>query len=547
MTSSTITRIPIAAIAALLQLAAPCIAAEEATIVQLSAAQTENRQSAVELTKWYLERIRTIDAGEGATHSVLAINPDAIEQARALDRERATRGPRGPLHGIPILLKDNIETRDPLPTTAGSLALAANRTGRDAPIVARLRAAGAIVLGKTNLSEWANIRSPKSTSGWSAVGGLTRNPYGLDRSACGSSSGSGVAVSANLAAAAIGTETDGSVTCPAAMNGLVGLKPTIGLLSRRHIVPISHTQDTAGPMTRTVADAAALLTVMAGSDPEDLATTEADARRVDYVAALDAESLADTRLGVMWFETGYCSDAHLAIFEQALESLRDAGAELIDLRDAMPAEQLGTAELAVLLYELKVNLDAYLADAAPAVTTRTLADVIAFNKANASSEMRWFGQEFFVQAQATRGLDDPAYKEALQTARRLAGPEGIDRLLALHGLDAMIAPTTGPAWLIDLENGDAFGGSATSLPAVAGYPHLTVPMGHVEGLPVGLSFIGPAWSDATLLSLGHAFESKTRSRRAPGFGSLLGVQGPRVDEGQQVIDVDDAVGVDVGR
>ena len=547
MTSSTITRTPIAPLAALLQLAMPCIAAEEATIAQLSAAQAEERQSAVELTEWYLERIRTIDAGEGATHSVLAINPDAIEQALALDRERAIRGPRGPLHGIPILLKDNIETKDPLPTTAGSLALAANRTGRDAPIVARLRAAGAIVLGKTNLSEWANIRSPKSTSGWSAVGGLTRNPYALDRSACGSSSGSGVAVSANLAAAAIGTETDGSVTCPAAMNGLVGFKPTIGLLSRRHIVPISHTQDTAGPMTRTVADAAVLLTVMAGSDPEDLATAEADARRVDYVAALDANSLAGTRLGVMWFETGYCSDAQLAIFEQALQSLRDAGAELIDLREEMPAEQLGTAELAVLLVELKVNLDTYLADAAPAVTTRTLADVIAFNEANASSEMRWFGQEFFVQAQATRGLEDPAYMEALQTARRLAGPEGIDRLLALHGLDAMIAPTTGPAWLIDLENGDEFGGSATSLPAVAGYPHLTVPMGHVDGLPVGLSFIGPAWSDAMLLSLGHAFESKTRARRVPGFSGLLGIQAPRVDEGQEVVDVDDAVAVDVGR
>lgn len=449
-----------------------------------------------------LERIAAVD---GQVNSVLAVNPAARDVVAA----------QGPLHGLPILIKDNIETAE-LPTTAGSLALLNNAPGRDAPLVARLRAAGAIILGKTNLSEWANIRSPHSISGWSAVGGLTRNPYALDRSGCGSSTGSAAAVAAGLAPAAIGTETDGSITCPAAANGVVGFKPTVGLVSRTHIIPISESQDTAGPIARTVEDAAIILTAIAGSDPLDPRTAEADARRVDYRAALDAGSLQGARIGVMRFATGYHPDTD-AVFEQALQALRDAGAQLVEITEGPDLGAIGEAEFTVLLTELKAGLNAYLAGADPAqVPTRTLAEVIAFNAAT-PAETGLFGQEFFLMAEATAGLDDPAYIEARDTARRLGGPEGIDRLLAEHDVVALVAPTGAPAWTIDVVDGDHFLGSASRLAAVAGYPHLTVPMGFVAGLPVGISFVGAQWDDARILSLGHAFERRTQARRPPAF------------------------------
>ena len=425
----------------------------------------------------------------------------------------------GPLSGVPILLKDNIETRE-MPTTAGSLALINNAPGRDAPLTARLREAGAVILGKTNLSEWANIRSSSSTSGWSAVGGLTRNPHALDRNTCGSSSGSGAAVAAGLAPAAIGTETDGSITCPAAINGIVGFKPTVGLVSRTHIVPISHSQDTAGPMTRTVEDAAIVLTVIAGSDPLDAATAEADARKVDYRAALDAGSLNGARIGVARFLTGYSASTD-AVFEANLQTMREAGAVLVEITEGPDMNAIGEAELEVLLFELKHDLNAYLASTDPVqVPTRTLADVIAFNE-RTPRELALFGQELFLLAEAKGGLDDPAYVTARATSLRLAGAEGIDRLLREHGVVALVAPTTGPAWTTDVINGDHYAGAASTLPAVAGYPHLTVPMGFVRGLPVGISFIGGQWDDARVLSLGYAFEQRTHALRPPSFAQSI--------------------------
>ena len=425
----------------------------------------------------------------------------------------------GPLSGVPVLLKDNIETRE-MPTTAGSLALINNAPGRDAPLTARLREAGAVILGKTNLSEWANIRSSSSTSGWSAVGGLTRNPHALDRNTCGSSSGSGAAVAAGLAPAAIGTETDGSITCPAAINGIVGFKPTVGLVSRTHIVPISHSQDTAGPMTRTVEDAAIVLTVIAGSDPLDAATAEADARKVDYRAALDAGSLNGARIGVARFLTGYSASTD-AVFEANLQTMREAGAVLVEITEGPDMNAIGEAELEVLLFELKHDLNAYLASTDPVqVPTRTLADVIAFNE-RTPRELALFGQELFLLAEAKGGLDDPAYVTARATSLRLAGAEGIDRLLREHGVVALVAPTTGPAWTTDVINGDHYAGAASTLPAVAGYPHLTVPMGFVRGLPVGISFIGGQWDDARVLSLGYAFEQRTHALRPPSFAQSI--------------------------
>lgn len=421
---------------------------------------------------------------------------------------------RGPLAGMPILLKDNIETAD-MPTTAGSLALANNAPGRDAPLVARLRAAGAAIVGKTNLSEWANIRASDSISGWSAVGGQTLNPYDPARTPCGSSSGSGTAVALGLVPVAIGTETDGSITCPASVNGVVGFKPTVGLVSRTHIVPISHSQDTAGPMAATVRDAARVLTAVAGSDPADPATADADARKVDYAAALDAAALHGARIGVMRFLKGYSPETQ-AVFEQTLQALRDAGAVLVDLPQGPDGRALGGAEIKVLLYELKHDLNAYLASTDPTqVETRTLADVIAFNAAE-PRETALFGQDLFERAQATTGLEDPEYIEARATSLRLAGPEGIDRLMREHRLVALIAPTTSRAWTNDPEDDDDIEGSASRMAAIAGYPHLTVPMGFDRGMPVGLSFIGGKWDDARILSLGYAFEQATQARRPPG-------------------------------
>jgi amidase len=447
--------------------------------------------------------ITRIKALNPKLNAVIAVDPTALDQARALDRQRKVRGP---LHGLPILVKDNVDMAGPLPTTAGSLALKDNVTGRDAPFLARLRGAGAVLLGKTNLSEWANIRADASISGWSAVGGQTRNPHALSRNTCGSSSGSGSAVAAQMVDAAIGTETDGSVTCPAAMNGIVGLKPTVGLVSRTHVVPISHSQDTAGPMTRDVTLAARLLTVMAGSDPADPATKEADARKQDYVAALKPDALKGARIGVLRWATGWHAGVD-ARFESALAVLKAQGAELVDIATGPNRREIGPNEFTVLLTELKAYMAAYLATTPANVKPRTLADLIAFNKANAAAEMGLFGQDTFEKAEATKGLTDPAYLKARETSLRLAGKEGIDKMLADAKVEVLVAPTTAPAWFIDSVNADQSpGGGAGGLAAVAGYPHLTVPMGGVRGLPVGLSFIGPAWSDARLLALGYAFE-----------------------------------------
>lgn len=491
---------------------------EHKSLVDLRADLLDGLVTSERLVELYHERIALIDDAGPQLNSVLALNPSALEDARRLDAERTRGEIRGLLHGVPILLKDNIESKDPLPTTAGSLALVDNFTERDAPIVARLRAAGAIILGKTNLSEWANIRSSNSTSGWSAVGGLTRNAHDPLRTACGSSAGSGVAVAASLCAAALGTETDGSITCPASMNGVVGLKPTVGLLSRTHIVPISHTQDTAGPMTRTVLDAALLLSVMAGSDPTDPATLLADERSEAYhrqltlppslspLYTLGANPLSGARLGVMRFHSKRHDEATLAVFEEALDTLRAADAELVEIEEFPGLRGIGGHEFRILLTELKANMNAYLATTPPTVAVRTLADVIAFNVEHAAEEMPHFAQEFFERAESGPDLDDQKYRNSLEAAARLAGPEGIDRLLAEYNVTALIAPTAGPAWFIDLENGDSHGPSCTTLPAVAGYPHLTLPMGEVEGLPVGLSFIGAAWSETHLLRLGQGFE-----------------------------------------
>ncbi|HEX8447143.1 MAG TPA: amidase [Sphingomonas sp.] len=480
-------------------------------LILLSTTAPAPAQTATATTQAALARIARLNPRVGA---VLAVDPTALAQARALDRQRRTRGP---LFGMPILLKDNIEAKGPLPTTAGSLALIDNVTGRDAPVTASLRAAGAVILGKTNLSEWANIRSGHSISGWSAVGGQTRNPHALDRNPCGSSSGSAAAVAAGMVDAAIGTETDGSITCPAALNGIVGLKPTVGLVSRTHIVPISHSQDTAGPMTKDVRTAARILTAIAGSDPADPATAAADAHRTDYLAALDPAALKGVRIGVLRFATGWSAPVD-ALFDQALAVLMAQGATLVDIRDLKGRDAIGPAENTVLMTELKADLDAYLATTPAAVRTRTLADVIAFNTAHAAQELALFGQETFLEAQQTRGLTDPAYIAARALSVRLAGRDGIDALLAANRVSALVAPTMPPAWMIDSVNGDQIsGGGAGGLAAVAGYPHLTVPMGAVRGLPVGLSFIGPAWSEARLLGLGFAYEQASHRAIPPSF------------------------------
>lgn len=457
--------------------------------------------------------VRRIEAADAKLNSVIAIDPTAIAQARTLDRE----GARGrALFGMPILLKDNIESAGSLATTAGSMALAENVTGRDAPLVTRLRRAGAVILGKTNLSEWANMRSSASISGWSAVGGQTRNPHALDRTPCGSSSGSAVAVAAGFVDASIGTETDGSITCPASVNGVVGFKPTLGLVSRRHIVPISHSQDTAGPIAKDVTTAARLLTVIAGSDSTDAATREADARRSDYAAGLKVDALGGVRIGVLRFATGW-SEPVDKVFEAALNVLRAKGATLVDITALDGREKIGDAEFKVLLTEFKADLNAYLATTPATVKTRTLADLIALNAAH-SRELALFGQDVFVQAEGAKGLADPEYLAARALSLRLAGAEGIDALLAKFKVTALVAPTAPAAWMIDAVNGDQYNGSgAGSLAAVAGYPHLTVPMGAVQGLPVGLSFIGPKWSDDKMLALGYAYEQASHARIAASY------------------------------
>jgi len=453
----------------------------------------------------YQQRIAAIDRAGPALHAVIALNPDAARQ------EAAARALHGPLAGKVILVKDNIETADPMPTTAGSLALKDNFTHRDAPLVARLRAAGVVILGKTNLSEWANIRSAASTSGWSAVGGQTRNPYATDYNPCGSSSGSGAAVAAGLAWAAIGTETDGSVVCPASVNGVVGFKPSVGLVSRTYVVPISHSQDTPGPLAQSVADAALLLTGMAGADPADPATAEGAAHATDFTTGLATASLAGVQIGVLRRQVGKLAGV-TALFDRALDDLRRAGAVLVDV-DYDPPEALGKNEQTVLEYELRTDLGAYLAALPGTPPVRSLADVIAFDRAHAADEMRWFGQDFFENAE--NNTDAAKYRAARAEALRLAGAEGIDRLLAANRVALLVAPTNGPAWATDLVNGDhVLDIGATSLAAVAGYPDLSVPMGAVEGLPVGLSFIGAKWADKAVLEAGAAYE-RARSATLP--------------------------------
>jgi amidase len=482
------------------------------SMVELRKDLDAGRTTAVAQVQQYLRRIEALDQRGPKLQSILSLNPDAMRLARELDSELKQKGARSPVHGIAILIKDNIETADPMPTTAGSLALTRNMTGRDAPIVANLRAAGAIVLGKTNLSEWANFRSDHSLSGWSAVGGLTRNPHVLDRSACGSSSGSGVSVAAGLAPASVGTETDGSITCPASMNGLVGLKPTVGLLSGAGIVPISHSQDTAGPMTSTVTDAALLLAAMRGSaagcGPGKVAC------ETNYAGALSGDALRGKRVGVWRFEAGRLPTLE-PLYERALQVLRDAGATLVEV--AVPESGgIFQAEEVVLYTEFKADLNAYLAATPAAVTTRTLEQLIEFNRRQ-PQELSLFGQEVFIKSQATAGLESEAYKKAIADGPRLAGAEGITRVLNDNKLELIVAPTTAPAWRVDVANGDQFEGSFSTLPAVSGYPHLTVPMGDVRGLPVGVSFIGAPWSEALLLGAGFAFESRAKVRITPQF------------------------------
>ena len=485
----------------------------EKSLATLAADLAAGRVTSEQLVALYTERIRTLDHNGPQLHSVIALNPQALTVARALDNERAAGRVRGPLHGIPILIKDNIETADPMPTTAGSLALAQNFASHDAFAVAQLRAAGAVVLGKNNLSEWANIRSSRSTSGWSALGGLSKNPYALERNACGSSSGSGVAVAASLAAAAIGTETDGSITCPSSLLGLVGLKPTVGLVSRSRIIPISALQDTAGPMTRSVEDAQLLMRVLTGSDAHDPATHDAAAHVQDFTSTLAPGALAGKRFGVLKFHTGYLSAVD-ALFDAAAAELKKAGATVTVVDSFEGYAAIEERELVILLRDFRRGVNEYLATTPDSVTTRTLADVIAFNQEHAERELRYFGQELFERAEAS-AKDDPAEVERVRLDNRRAAAEGLDRLLTQGSLDALIAPTLSPAWVTDLVNGDHVLGGATTLPAVAGYPHVTVPMGQVQGLPVGLSFIGSAWSDAKLLGFAFAYEQRTRLRRAP--------------------------------
>ncbi len=494
----------------------------EITVAGLQEGYQSGRWTGRQVTEKYLARIESVDRRGPRVNSVIEVNPDAIAIAESLDRERAAGRLRGPLHGVPILIKDNIDTADRMQTTAGSLALAGSIAPRDAFIVEKLRAAGAILLGKTNLSEWANFRSSNSSSGWSGRGGQTRNPYVLDRNACGSSSGSGAAGAANLATITIGTETDGSIVCPASANGLVGLKPTVGLWSRAGIIPISHTQDTAGPMTRSVTDAAILLGALTGVDPRDQATAASGAKAApDYQRFLDPAALRGARIGVMRKHLGVSAKVE-AVYQTALEALRSAGAVLVDPVDFADPGPLGTAEWEVLAHEFKAGIEAYLATLGATAPHRTLADLIAFNEANRDREMAWFGQETFELAAKTGSLRSPRYRQLLATCRRLARTEGLDAGLARHRLDAIVGATGGPAWPIDPVNGDRFTGGCSTWSAVAGYPAITVPMGQVHGLPVGLSFMGRPWAEGRLLGLAFAFERTTRARLAPEFRPTIG-------------------------
>ena len=492
---------------------------EEATISQLQAALESGQLTAERLAELYIERIDALDRHGPRLNSVIEINPDALEIARALDRERAEKGARGPLHGIPVLIKDNIATADRMQTTAGSLALVGSRVSRDAFVARKLREAGAVILGKTNLSEWANFRGDGSSSGWSGRGGQTRNPYVLDRTPCGSSSGSGAAIAANLAGASLGTETDGSILCPSAINSLVGIKPTLGLTSRAGVVPIAHSQDTVGPMTRTVTDAAIVLGAIVGIDERDPATADSNGLyHNDYTKFLDTDGLRGARIGIpRQHYFGYSAKAD-AIVNAAIERMRELGAEIIDNADIPTAKQMRSSEseMTVLLYEFKADLNAYLAELLDS-PVRSMADVIAFNEAHAEQELLYFGHDLMIKAQDTTSLEDQRYLDALAENRRLAREEGIDAVMTEYRLDALVMPTTGPAWCIDLINGDHHTGGSSQPAALAGYPAITVPAGYTFELPIGITFMGRAFSEPVLIKLAYAFEQATQARHAPRY------------------------------
>jgi amidase len=487
----------------------------EVTIADLQARFAYGKLTARSLTEKYLSRIEQIDKSGPALNAVIEINPDALTIADALDKERKEKGPRGPLHGIPVLVKDNIDTADRMQTTAGSLALLGSKPLKDSFVAQQLRAAGAVILGKTNLSEWANIRSSHSISGWSGRGGQTKNPYALDRNPCGSSSGSGAAVSANLCAIAVGTETDGSVVCPSSANGIVGIKPTLGLISRAGIIPIAHSQDTAGPMARSVRDTAILLGALAGVDPRDSATAESKGKaETDYTKFLDPNGLSGARIGVARKYFG-ATDATDELMNNLLEQMKQHGAILVDPADLDSHGKFDSTEFTVLLYELKADLNAYLAGRPGA--PQSLQEIIAFNERNKNKEMPFFGQDVFIRADAKGPLTSKEYLDALEANHRLSRKEGIDALMDQHHLDAIMAPTAGPTWVNDYATGDHSVGGSSNAAAVAGYPDISVPAGFIFGLPVGISFFGRAWSEPTLLKIAYGFEQTIRARKPPQF------------------------------
>ena len=490
---------------------------DEVGVADLQDGMKSGKYTARSLAEKYLERIAELDAKGPALNSVIELNPEALAIADALDAERKSEGPRGPLHGIPVLIKDNIGTADRMMTTAGSLALLGFTPPKDSGVASRLREAGAVILGKTNLSEWANLRSSHSSSGWSGRGGQTRNPYALDRSPCGSSSGSGAAVSANLCAAAVGSETDGSIVCPSSANGVVGIKPTVGLVSRAGIIPISHSQDTAGPICRSVADAAALLGAMAGVDPGDSATKVPGRKAAaDYTQFLDRGGLRGARIGIVKKSYDF-SESVAGVLGAALDAMKREGAVLIDPVDIASLDKFGDSELDVLLYEFKHDLNAYLAGAGPKVPVHSLKEIIAFNQEYRDRELAYFGQDLFEKAEKKGPLTEQAYVDALAKNHRLTRAEGIDAVMDKHRLDALVAPTVGPSWLIDLIDGDHDTGGSSSLAAVAGYPNINVPAGFVFGMPVGISFFGRAWSEPALIKIAYAFEQATHARKPPRF------------------------------
>ena len=494
---------------------------DEITIPDLQAGMKSGRFTARSLVEKYSARIEEIDKQGPSVNSVIELNPDALSIADTLDQERKAKGPRGPLHGVPVLIKDNIDTADRMMTTAGSLALVGSKPAKDSFVAQQLRSSGAVILGKTNLSEWANIRSSHSTSGWSGRGGLTKNPYALDRNPCGSSSGTGAGISANLCAVGIGTETDGSIVCPSSSNGLAGIKPTVGLVSRGGIIPISHSQDGAGPMCRTVRDAAILLGALTGLDPQDSATAASQGRSsTDYAQFCAPNGLKGARVGVARKYFGF-SDAVDALMEQSLDVMQKQGATLIDPADIETLGKFDETEILVFMYELKADLNAYLARLGPNTPVRTLKDIIDFNDRNRHDEMPYFGQDLFLKAEAKGPLTEKAYLDALDKNHLLARTEGIDATMGKHQLDAIVAPTGGPAWLTDLVNGDHVAGGSSNAAAVAGYPNINVTAGFISGLPVGISFFGRAWSEPTLIRLAFAFEQATLARQTPRFLSTI--------------------------